>query len=99
MPTASTVEMIATIRLLRKRLGYCESCDVVADPQHPLAAVVDRASPTTARRRRPPGRPACVSCTRLVKSLTKGVISGVKKTVGGTEVATARGLKAVEAIQ
>ena len=57
------------------------------------------AAPTRARRRRPPGRPACVSCTRLVNSLTNGVISGWKKTVGGTVVARLRGLKAVEAIQ
>jgi hypothetical protein len=39
------------------------------------------------------------SCTRLVKSLMNGVISGVKITVGGTVVARLRGLNAVEAIQ
>src|SRR5262252_2297710 len=37
--------------------------------------------------------------TRAVKSLMNGVISGLKKTVGGTVVATERGLNAVVAIQ
>ena len=90
---------MATIRLLRKRLGYCEELHAVADPEHALAAVVDRASPTTALPRRPPASAACCSCTRLVKSLMNGVISGLKTTVGGTEVATVRGLNAVEPIQ
>ena len=36
---------------------------------------------------------------RLVNSLTNGEISGVKNTVGGTEVARSRGLKAVDPIQ
>ena len=38
-------------------------------------------------------------CTREVNSFTNGVISGWKKTVGGTVVAALRGLNAVELIQ
>ncbi len=41
--------------------------------------------------------PRC--CTRAVKSLMKGVISGLKNTVGGTVDASARALNAVEPIQ
>src|SRR3954449_8083253 len=39
------------------------------------------------------------SCARAVNSLMNAVISGLKNTVGGTVVVSARDLKAVEPIQ
>ena len=99
MPTASSVLMMATIRLFRNRFGILRQLRRSPDPQDPLAAVVD-ALLLPGRRRVDLGRrPASCSCTRLVKSLMNDVISGSKKTVGGTVVARSRGLKAVEAIQ
>ena len=45
------------------------------------------------------GSTSPIICTRLVNNLTKAVVSGLNRTVGGTVVARLRGLNAVEVIQ
>src|SRR5690606_18216959 len=99
MPTASTVDVTATMSEFRKRLGYADHCT------SPLPSRTTFSPPSKTMRSHQgaaaysSGVGCSRSCERFVISLTKGEISGVNTTVGGMVVARLRGLNEVETIQ
>src|SRR5690606_33425563 len=99
MPTASTVDVTATMSEFRKRLGYADHCT------SPLPSRTTFSPPSKTMRSHQgaaaysSGGGCSRSLERVVTSLTEGEIAGVSTALGGMVVARLRGSDEVATIQ